>query len=90
MLDELVEAVTHHVEEEEERCCPGMRERMSAEPARPARRGVRGSRDEHLGDQPDDITKSQLKQQADNLDLAGTSGMGKAELKSELSEHADE
>jgi hypothetical protein len=36
------------------------------------------SRKEHLGDQPEDITREQLLQQARNADLPGASSLGKA------------
>ncbi len=35
------------------------------------------------------MTKAQLEQQADNIDLEGASSMRKDELKSELEDHAD-
>jgi hemerythrin superfamily protein len=90
VLADLVEGVTHHVEEEERSVLPGMRERLSVERLDQLGEAFAASREQHLGDMPADISKSELKQQADNLDLAGTSGMGKSELKSELSKHADE
>ncbi len=88
-LQELVDAVKHHVGEEEATVLPGMRERME-----PARLDALGqaflqSRAEHLGDMPDDLTRDQMEQQAANADISGTSGMSKDELKSTLEEHAD-
>jgi hemerythrin superfamily protein len=89
VLDELVEAVTHHLEEEEQDVLPHMRERMDADEL--TRLGDRflAVRAEHLGDQPDDMTKSQLEQQASNIDLEGASSMSKEELKSELEDRAE-
>ena len=42
VLADLVEGVTHHVEEEESSVLPGMRERVVRRATRPARRGFRG------------------------------------------------
>jgi hemerythrin superfamily protein len=88
-LQKLVDAVKHHVEEEETSVLPGMRERM--EPARLDELGQAflASRAEHLGDMPEDLTKNQMEQQAANADISGASGMTKDELKSTLEEHAD-
>jgi hypothetical protein len=89
VLDELIEAVTHHLEEEEESVLPHMRERMSEDDLSDLAEKFLAARAEHLGDQPDDMTKGQLEQQARNVDLAGASGMSKEELKSELEDRAE-
>jgi hemerythrin superfamily protein len=89
VLEELVDAVTHHLEEEEETVLPHMRENMSADQLHDLGERFLAARAEHLGDQPDDMTKEQLEQQARNIDLEGSSGMSKGELKSELEDHAD-
>jgi hemerythrin superfamily protein len=89
VLDELIEAVTHHLEEEEESVLPHMRERMSEDDLSDLAENFLAARAEHLGDQPDDMTKGQLEQQARNVDLAGASGMSKEELKSELEDRAE-
>jgi hemerythrin superfamily protein len=89
VLEELIEAVTHHLEEEEEDLLPHMREHMSAEDLADLGDRFLAIRAEHLGDQPDDMTKAQLEQQARNIDLDGASSMSKDELKSELEDHAD-
>ena len=39
--------------------------------------------------QPDEATKADLEQQAENIGMSGASGMGKAELKSELEDQAE-
>ena len=88
-LQDLVDAITHHVEEEEKDLLPGMRERMDeAELNRLADRfsSVRG---DLLGEQPDDVTKEQLVQQAKNIDLEGASGKDKSELQAELKQEAE-
>ena len=46
------------------------------------------ARVDHLGDQPDDVTKEQLEQQARNIDLEGASDMSKEELESTLEDEA--
>lgn len=89
VLEELVHAVTHHLEEEEESVLPHMRERMTADQLDDLGEKFLAARAEHLGDQPDDMTRAQLEQQADNIDLEGASSMRKDELKSELEDHAD-
>ena len=89
-LAELVEAVTHHVEEEESKVLPGMREGLTVERLQELADSFAQSRSQHLGDTPDDITKSQLEQQAENIDLEGASGKTKSELQSELATHAEE
>jgi hemerythrin superfamily protein len=89
VLEQLVDAVTHHLEEEEESVLPHMRERMTADDLADLGDRFLAARAEHLGDQPDDMTKEQLEQQARNIDLEGASSMSKSELKSELEERAE-
>jgi len=89
VLEQLIEAVTHHLEEEEESVLPHMRERMSPDELTDLGKRFLAARAQHLGDQPDDITKSQLEQQAHNIGLEGASGMSKAGLKDELENHAE-
>jgi hemerythrin superfamily protein len=88
-LQELIDAVLHHIEEEESSVLKDMREGL--EPARLDELGEAflRSRAEHLGDMPADITREQLRQQADNADVSGTSGQSKEELKSTLADEAD-
>jgi hemerythrin superfamily protein len=89
VLRQLIDAVTHHLQEEEEDVLPHMRERMSADELGEIGERFLAARAEHLGEQPDDMTKSQLEQQARNIDLEGRSSKSKDELKSELEDHAD-
>jgi hemerythrin superfamily protein len=89
-LSELVEAVTHHVEEEESKVLPGMRNGLSSERLDELAGGFAQSRSQHLGESPDSITRSELQQQAENIGLDGVSGKSKSQLESQLSEHADE
>jgi hemerythrin superfamily protein len=87
-LDALVEAVTHHVEEEESTVLPGMRDRLSTEQLAQLGDAFLASRAQHLGEQPEDITKVQLQQQAANLGVSGASSMSKQQLTEELRSHA--
>lgn len=88
-LQEVIDAITHHVEEEETTVLPGMRTRMdSAELDRLAERFA-SARAEHLGEQPGDITRADLEQQARNIDLDGAGSKTKDELASELKAEAE-
>ncbi|WP_328529575.1 hemerythrin domain-containing protein [Nocardioides sp. NBC_00368] len=87
-LAEVVDAVSHHVEEEESTVLPGMRSRLDD-----ARRAELGkaflkSRQEHLGDMPQDITRDELRRQAANADIP-VGDKGKEALRRELDQHAD-
>ena len=84
VLQELVDAVSHHVEEEETKVLPGMRERLSDERRLELGEAFLTSREKHLGEQPADITKGQLQQQAANADVSGTAGMSKSALQKKL------
>jgi hemerythrin-like domain-containing protein len=90
VLQNLVDAVTHHVEEEETKVLPGMRANLSPERLTQLGEAFAASRKEHLGDQPEDITREQLLQQARNADLPGASSLGKDELKEKLQQKASE
>lgn len=88
-LQELVDAVKHHVEEEEKTVLPGIRARIDeAERARLGEAFLK-AREQHLGQQPADITKDELEQQAANADVSGASSMSKSELKSTLEGEAE-
>ena len=88
-LDKLVEAVRHHIEEEEQTVLPHMRERMEPEQLTRLAEAFLTERKQHLGDQPEDISKSDLLQQAENIELSGASSMSKQELKRSLEEQAE-
>lgn len=89
-LTELIDAVTHHIEEEESSVLPGMREHMSAGELNDLGEAFLESRREHLGEEPEDITKAEMEQQAENAQISGASGMSKAELKKTLEQAAEE
>jgi hypothetical protein len=88
-LEQLIAAVTHHLEEEEETVLPHLRERMSAQELAELGERFLAARREHLGDQPDDMTRSELEQQARNIDLTSASSMSKEELSRELGDRAE-
>jgi hemerythrin superfamily protein len=89
-LQKLIDAVKHHVEEEESTVLPGMRTNLDAARLDELGQAFLRSRAEHLGDMPEDITKDELVQQAANADVGGASGMSKDELKSTLEAEAEE
>src|SRR5204863_9820062 len=64
VLEQLIDAVTHHLEEEEESVLPHMRERLTADELADLGERFLAARAEQLGDQAEDMTKDQLEQQA--------------------------
>ncbi|MFL6124697.1 hemerythrin domain-containing protein [Actinophytocola sp.] len=84
-LDELVESVTHHVEEEESSVLPGMRERLDDARREELGRAFAASRAKHMGDMPGQATLAELRQQAANMGVSGASSMSKEQLRRELS-----
>lgn len=89
VLRELVDAVKHHVEEEETSVLPGMRERIDSARREELGKAFLAAREEHLGDQPADITKADLEQQAANAGVSGASSMTKSELESKLAQEVE-
>ena len=83
-LEELIAAVTHHVEEEESSVLPGMRRNLSEERLQQHGAAFIATRAEHMGDQPGAATKPELVQQADNAGISGASAMTKDEILDEL------
>jgi hypothetical protein len=90
VLQNLIDAVSHHVEEEETKVLPGMRAKLSDKRRQELGEAFAASRKEHLGDQPDDITRDELLQQARNADVSGVSSLGKDALKEKLQQQASE
>jgi len=86
----LIEAVTHHVGEEESKILPGMRGKLSSDRLDELGQAFLASRTEHLGEMPADITKAELDQQAANAEVPGASSMSKPELQGELKSIADQ
>jgi hemerythrin superfamily protein len=79
-LQNLIDAVSHHVEEEETKVLPGMRSNLSDERRADLGQAFAASRKQHLGEQPGEMTREQLAQQASNADIPGTSGLSKDKL----------
>ena len=89
-LTKLIDAVKHHVQEEESTVLPGMRSTLPAERLDSLGQAFLSSRSEHLGDMPNDITKDDLEQQAANAAISGASSQSKDELKQTLKAAAEE
>jgi hemerythrin superfamily protein len=89
VLEELVDAVTHHVEEEESEVLPGMRDRLSESRLAELGEAFAATRKEHLGEQPEDTTREERLQQARNMEVPGASRLGKEELKQKLQSEAE-
>jgi hemerythrin superfamily protein len=87
-LDELIKAVTHHVEEEETRVLPGMVRQLSDQRRSQLGESFAASRAEHLGDRPGQATREELVQQARNADISGAASGTKDEIRSKLLSHA--
>ena len=77
------------MEEEETTVLPGMRKLLSTERLAELGEAFLGSREEHLGEMPEDITKDELVQQAANANLGGASGKSKDELARDLKAAAE-
>jgi hemerythrin superfamily protein len=90
VLNELVSAVKHHVEEEESKVLPGMRQRLSDGRRAELGEAFASSRKQHLGEQPGDISKEELTQQARNAGIQGASSMSKSDLAAKLKASAQE
>lgn len=89
VLGQVIDAVTHHVEEEESTVLPGLRDRLSDQRRAELGEAFLAARAERVGEQPGEATKADLEQQAQNIGMSGASGMDKAELKSELEDEAE-
>jgi len=89
-LTRLIEAVNHHIGEEESTVLPGMRSRLSSTLLAELGAAFLASREQHLGEMPADITKAELEQQAANADIPGASRMTKSALSDELKGAAEE
>jgi len=83
-LQELIDAVKHHVEEEESSVLPGMRERLDDQRRHELAEAFVASRTEHLGDRPGEASKAELLQQAANAGVEGRTSMTREELKEKL------
>ena len=88
-LAQLVEAVSHHIREEEEKVLPALRSGLDTGRLEQLGEAFTRVRAEHLGALEIDLTKEEMLQQAANAGIEGASGMSKAELEKELAAHAD-
>ncbi|WP_406048368.1 hemerythrin domain-containing protein [Kribbella sp. NBC_00889] len=89
VLQNLIDAVSHHVEEEESKVLPGMRAKLSDKRRRELGVAFVASRKQHLGEQPGDITRDQLAQQASNAGIPGTSDLPKKKLQKKVQREAE-
>ena len=90
VLAELVEAVSHHVEEEESSVLPAIRTGLADSRRQELADTFVQSRAEHLGDLPGEATKDELLQMAENVELTGASSMSKQQLDQKLKEQAQQ
>ncbi|MCC3765369.1 hemerythrin domain-containing protein [Glycomyces sp. TRM65418] len=88
LLTELEEAISHHVEEEESKVLPDLKEAFDEQRRMQLGKAFVESRTRHLGEMPGEATKEELQWQAHNMGLAGASTMDKAELEKELKARA--
>lgn len=79
-LHELVEAISHHVAEEESTVLPHMREKLPKSRLQELGEAFIVSRTAHLGEQPDDIRKAELLRQASNADIRVPSNGSKEQV----------
>lgn len=84
VLKEVVDAVTHHVEEEETKVLPGMRQRLQQSRREELGKAFAASRAMHLGDVPGQANREELLVQARNAGIEGASSMSKEQLVKEL------
>jgi hemerythrin-like domain-containing protein len=89
-LQELIDAVKHHVEEEESSVLPGLRANLSAARLAELGEAFAQQRAEHLGEMPGEATRDELLVQAQNSGIEGAGSMSKTELKRALQAKADE
>jgi hemerythrin superfamily protein len=87
-LEEVVKAVSHHIKEEEETVLADMRSGLSPERRAELGDAFLATREQHLGDQPADITRDELRQQAANMEVPTPSGATKDEIQEKLREEA--
>jgi iron-sulfur cluster repair protein YtfE (RIC family) len=88
VLEELVDAVTHHVEQEESTVLPGMQTGLDNIRRMELGEAFAVSRAAHLGDMPGKASRKELEMQARNMNMSGTSEMNKARLAEEVKKQA--
>jgi hemerythrin superfamily protein len=90
ILSQLVEAVSHHVEEEESSVLPAIRTGLADSRRQELADAFVQCRAEHLGDLPGEATKDELLQMAENVELTGASSMSKQQLDQKLKQQAQQ
>jgi len=88
VLQELVDAVTHHVQEEESTVLPGMKIGLDDMRRMELGEAFAAARAAHLGDQPGQASRKELEMQARNMNMSGASDMNKARLAKEVKKQA--
>jgi hypothetical protein len=83
-LQELIDSVKHHVEEEESTVLPGMRRNLSKDRLQELADAFTRSRAEHLGDLPGDETRQDLLEQARNLGVESAASKRKDQLQQDI------
>ena len=84
-LQELVDSVKHHVEEEESTVLPGMQTNLSKARLQELAEAFTQSRAEHLGDLPGDESRAELIEQARNLGVENATSKSKEQLRKKMS-----
>ncbi len=89
VLAAFVEAVTHHMEEEESDVLPAMRTGLSASRLDQLGEAFLTARAAHWGDRPGEASRDDLAVQAQNAGISGRSQMSKDELKAAVEGSAE-
>lgn len=79
-LQELIDAISHHVEEEENTVLPGLRKNLDDRRRERLGEAFAESRQEHLGERPGEADRAELLQQARNAGIEGASSMTKDQI----------
>lgn len=90
ILGELMEAIEHHVEEEESTVLPGMRSHLDQARLTELAEAFVTSRAEHMGDQPGEASKAEYLVAAQNAGIDGVSSMSRDQLKQALKRKGEE
>jgi hemerythrin-like domain-containing protein len=85
ILEQLTEAIKHHIDEEENTILPGLRNQLDHERLQRLGQAFAASREEHIGERPGEANKGELVQQAENVGISNASTMLKEELATTLS-----
>jgi len=88
-LQELVDAVQHHMEEEEQKVLPAMRSGLTDGRRAELAEAFLSARREHWRDEPGAATKAELLIQATNAGIENASAMSKSQLKKALEASAE-